>query len=271
MNPFAPVAVLVSDEGDFFVTLDDCCSLGAGGRVVVIYRTDGSLVRQLALADFLTPSDIAQLPRSVSSTHWRKDALIDESARALMVKIPTCPGRSNGCDQQAELRIDLATGQRIGAIENLMPPASPPFEPALVSISVEESAAWEDRAGVSPLPSCAPGVDREALPEPAPVSASALIERLTYGPLPNSPEIADKARIRGIVVVHLTVSPGGQVLCIRVLKGLPMDVDDAVVRTLLNWRFAPEPGTTLRTVSAPIAVRFEEPGFPESGLPGGSR
>ncbi len=47
VNSVAPVDVAVSDRGDYVVTLDDWHGMGYGDSVVVIYRSDGRIVRAL--------------------------------------------------------------------------------------------------------------------------------------------------------------------------------------------------------------------------------
>ncbi len=138
LNPVAPVQLRIANEGRFLVTLDDWGRTGYGERAVVIYDSKGKVVRNLALADFLTASDIEQLPHSVSSIQWRTDSSIDDTTLELVLQIPTCLNRPGDCDRHAELRIDLATGQRAGALEPLLPAAQPPSEPTRATISTEE-------------------------------------------------------------------------------------------------------------------------------------
>jgi hypothetical protein len=113
LNKVAPADALVSDRGDYFVTFDNWHSVGYGDQVVVIYRADGSVVRKLALDDFLTKADIEKLMRTVSSIWWREDAFIDEAKRELVlpIKMRQEDPHHSTTPPLPEVRIDLATGQ----------------------------------------------------------------------------------------------------------------------------------------------------------------
>jgi len=52
-------------------------------------------------------------------------------------------------------------------------------------------------------------------------------------------EPARKARIEGIVILQLTISKGGDVLDVKVLKGLPMGLTDAAVDAARRQKFKP--------------------------------
>ncbi|HYH47483.1 MAG TPA: hypothetical protein VEG34_17515, partial [Thermoanaerobaculia bacterium] len=51
-----PLDALVSDDGQFLITFGNWSYFGDNKEAVAIYRTDGSLVRSLALGDILTVS-----------------------------------------------------------------------------------------------------------------------------------------------------------------------------------------------------------------------
>ncbi len=69
LNPVAPVDFFVSDSG-YLVTLDNWHNMGYG-KVVVIYRPSGQLVRAFELKDLYSQGDIARLRSSISSIWWR--------------------------------------------------------------------------------------------------------------------------------------------------------------------------------------------------------
>jgi protein TonB len=56
---------------------------------------------------------------------------------------------------------------------------------------------------------------------------------------PQYPEVARKARISGIVIVECTISKGGDVTDIHVLKPLPFGLDQAAVDAVKRWKFKP--------------------------------
>lgn len=70
LNPEAPARALITDDGERLLTVDDYASMGMGPRTLVIYRRDGSVVRQLALTDFLPSNYVDGLPRTASSLLW---------------------------------------------------------------------------------------------------------------------------------------------------------------------------------------------------------
>ena len=71
------------------------------------------------------------------------------------------------------------------------------------------------------------------------------------GPDPVYTEIARKARIQGVVIVQAIINKQGQVENVKVLKGLPMGLDQAAVEAVKRWQFKP---ATLN--GKPVAVYY---------------
>jgi len=61
----------------------------------------------------------------------------------------------------------------------------------------------------------------------------------TYSPQPAYTEIARKARIQGVVIVQAIIDKQGRVTNVKVLKGLPMGLDQAAVESIKTWKFQP--------------------------------
>ena len=58
-----------------------------------------------------------------------------------------------------------------------------------------------------------------------------------YSPSPQYTEIARKARITGVVIVEAIIDKQGNVTNVKILKGLPMGLDQAAVDAVKRWRF----------------------------------
>jgi TonB family protein len=60
-----------------------------------------------------------------------------------------------------------------------------------------------------------------------------------YGPEPEYPALARKARLQGKVIVQAAIDREGEVASVRLIKGLPLGLSDAVVEAVRTWRFKP--------------------------------
>lgn len=69
LNPVAPVDALVSNLG-YMITFDNWHNLGYG-KVVAIYRPDGTNVASYELEQLHKSENVAKITRSVSSRYWR--------------------------------------------------------------------------------------------------------------------------------------------------------------------------------------------------------
>ncbi|MCB1053979.1 MAG: TonB family protein [Acidobacteria bacterium] len=58
-------------------------------------------------------------------------------------------------------------------------------------------------------------------------------------PPPQYTEIARKARIQGVVIVQAIINKEGTVENVKVLKGLPMGLDQSAIDAIKRWRFKP--------------------------------
>jgi TonB family protein len=71
-------------------------------------------------------------------------------------------------------------------------------------------------------------------------------------PQPQYTEIARKARIQGVVIVQAIIDKTGAVTSVKLLKGLPMGLDEAAVEAIKRWKFKP---ATLSD-GRPVAVYY---------------
>lgn len=114
VNGVAPVRAIVSDSGRYVVTFDNWHFIGMGDQTVVIYDRQGTLVRSLALTDFLPEDYVMALPRTTSSTHWGGDHRFSEDGQRLILQI-VVPGDGRPFEdgEFVELEIVLETGEPI--------------------------------------------------------------------------------------------------------------------------------------------------------------
>ena len=73
----------------------------------------------------------------------------------------------------------------------------------------------------------------------------------TFAPQPAYTEIARKARIQGVVIVQAIIDKEGTVTNVKVLKALPMGLDQSAVDAIKKWKFKP---ATLH--GKPVAVYY---------------
>jgi TonB family protein len=73
-------------------------------------------------------------------------------------------------------------------------------------------------------------------------------DRVHYVP-PVYTEIARRARIQGVAILQATINTRGDVVEVKVLKGLPMGLTESALQAVQQWKYAP---ATLR--GKPVAV-----------------
>jgi hypothetical protein len=245
VDEVVPTNALVSEDGRFLVTFDSW-NRADGKDAVVIYRTDGSLVRSLSLEDILSGSDIEALVRWAEGgrPRWREGQLIDESETLLVLRINRCGG--GVClDEPPQVALHLADGTPLRPARDLLAREVP-----RALLGPGEAPDGRDRPFHPEDPRC----PDEATFESAP---SVPFERLQAAVELTPPAytiVAAKARVSGAVVLELFVA-NGAVACVRTIKDLPIGVGRAARETALAWRFPPLPsGEAFRTV---VKVQFD--------------
>jgi TonB family protein len=212
VNHYAPMRALVANDGTT-VTFDNWTSYGLGENIVVIYRPDGTLVRTMALADFLVEEDIAVFSRSVSSLWWSGTHRIEEPHRLILqVKGP------KGIE---ELPVSLETGE-------LLTPKKRHF-PGLPRLVPSVALAFDPDDQPAGRP-CQGGVA---------VSGQELLSRAAAPALPSYPPVALKARIQGTVLLGIAVAEDGAVQQVEIRKPLPFGLDTAAEAAARTWHFRP--------------------------------
>jgi len=98
------------------------------------------------------------------------------------------------------------------------------------------------------IPESAPPQDPD---DPIMVGGDVRAPVKVYDPQPEYTEMARKARIQGVVIVQATIDKQGNVTAAKILKGLPMGLDQAALEAVEQWRFEP---ATLH--GEPVAVYY---------------
>lgn len=114
VNELSPVSALVSGDGRYVVTFDNWGNAGHGDDVVVIYRSDGTLIRKLGLEDIFTSADIGTFMRTTSSIWWGTGHYIDDKKEILHLK-------AGNKERSREVTIDLKTGNPLEPMRDLFP------------------------------------------------------------------------------------------------------------------------------------------------------
>jgi TonB family protein len=70
---------------------------------------------------------------------------------------------------------------------------------------------------------------------------------------PVYPEVAQKARVQGVVIAEVRIDPSGVVTDARILRSIPL-LDAAALEAIMQWRYAPRPDDP--TVVMTVTVNF---------------
>jgi periplasmic protein TonB len=92
--------------------------------------------------------------------------------------------------------------------------------------------------GKGPIGSTGHGFDQVDAP-PIPVGGAVTKPVILRKVEPQYTEVARRARLQGTVIVQAVIDEAGRVLDVKVLKPLPMGLDQAAVDAVSQWRFTP--------------------------------
>jgi len=112
----------------------------------------------------------------------------------------------------------------------------------------------ETAMGLLPVPppvTEAPPVEEPRIEGPIRVGGDVTRPIMVTGYTPEYTPIARRARIQGVVILEAAIDKLGNVTDARVLKPLPMGLDQAAIDAVMQWKFTP---ATLR--GQPVAVYY---------------
>ena len=110
-NQLSPVTALVANGGWRVVTFDNYYSVGYGEEVIVFYDEQGKLLKKYSLEALLSPMELGQVSRSVSSRWWRKAAVIDEALGLLKVQVGLNQGEHGRIAATKTISFNLLDGE----------------------------------------------------------------------------------------------------------------------------------------------------------------
>ena len=117
-------------------------------------------------------------------------------------------------------------------------PDPTPDQPEPIRLPEEEQPQIDlpDTDLVFDIPEAPPAAEPEG---PIIVAGDVVPPEREYAPNPVYSEMARKARIQGVVIVQAIIDKQGNVTNVKVLKGLPMGLDQAAANAVKEWRFKP--------------------------------
>jgi hypothetical protein len=208
VNEVSPVDAVVSDVGDYVVTFDNWHGAGYGDDVVAIYDArNGKLIRKLGLSDFLTESDIYELPHSVSSIWWGGTHYVDSRGGQLVLQVTKGKRTYEKDATYFEVHIQLDNGKVLDEVRDRLPTLRFTIKAVDYEPSTNEIASLKDPNECFDVTSA-----RHQSP-------SELLSRAVIKKVPVYPAAAKAVRATGKVAVEVIVNPDGSVKCARAVSG----------------------------------------------------
>ncbi len=220
-NEVAPVSALVSDNGEYVITFDNWHGVGYGDNVVAIYNgKSGTLIKKLGLTDFLTESDIYNLPASTSSIHWHGIHQIDYTKSELILKVVK-PAKD---EQFFDIRVNLQNGAVLDEVKDRIPS----LHFLLSSKQAEEKDPVFPVKENTTICTSMDGASQIATAE--------LNKRVVSSEMPNYPPAARAVRATGESVFELVISPEGELECVTPISGHPL-LRAVLTNAIKKWKF----------------------------------
>lgn len=110
-------------------------------------------------------------------------------------------------------------------------------EPLRIEQEIRQDIDLPDTGVIFDIPDAPPAF--ESSNQPLQVGGNLIRPQKIFGPNPQYTEVARNARIQGVVIVEAIIDRAGSVGRVRVLKPLPMGLDQATVEAVKKWKFEP--------------------------------
>ena len=220
-NEVSPVSAIVSNDGNYVITFDNWHGVGYGDNVVAIYNgLTGKLIIKLGLTDFLTESDIYNLPASTSSIHWHGTHQINYEKKQLILKVVK-PSKK---EEFFDVHIDLTDGKVLDEIVDRIPSLQ-------FLLSTKEIEETNPRFPVKEVENtCEPQEDITQ------ISTVELNEKILRKEMPEYPVAAKAVRAIGESVFEVVISQNGEVECINPISGHPL-LRATLINSIKKWQF----------------------------------
>ncbi|MCH7665166.1 MAG: energy transducer TonB [Acidobacteria bacterium] len=121
-------------------------------------------------------------------------------------------------------------------------------EPLRLQEDIEPDVDMPDTDIIMGIPDGPPPMEPSG---PIRVGGDVKAPKKLFFPSPQYTEIARKARITGVVIIEAIIDKQGDVTNVKILKGLPMGLDQAAADAVARWKFEP---ATLN--GKPVAVIY---------------
>ena len=114
-NKNSPCRIIVSDDGQYVITIGNWYSRASGDNVVVIYGPNGDMIEKYSIADIAPGNDIVErVQKGGHNMYWGGQHYIDEEQGILVLKvIKDCKSLMSDVQIHYDVGIELATGKFI--------------------------------------------------------------------------------------------------------------------------------------------------------------